>query len=158
MKTYDIDLIQEMNRTFKVKGESPDLEINNITPIVDVRPLTNFIDVTTVTASASTGTITPPVTKEFYMRGITYAIIKDAACDVADGYATLSYISDEKNAATNILYYPLFTLTAQEGNITMLFEKPIKIKLGSGITIGSSIFAAGKMRKSLTIHGYTKEL
>ncbi len=154
MRHFNNTINKSMADTFNLKGESTDEIMNEIVPVIVVEPKVDiFINSAKTTTGANT-IYTTPTTKDFFLTGILISYVKDAVCDVADGVITLNTTID--GLTRFIISLPVLTLTAQQDEKVIIFNKPIKID--RGVTFNySGTFGAGKMIRECSIIGYTVE-
>jgi len=92
--------------------------------------------------------------KKTFVTGIDMGYIKDAACDVATGVISLSMTPF--NQPIKYIYFPVLTLTAQNENKFLLFDHPIRLHPGTGISFAVT-FAAGNLSRNATVFGYQED-
>jgi len=129
-------------------------------PVIEVSPKLTQCAVAFGAIKTSTGSSTimnANPNQDVYIQSITYCIIKDAACDKADGSTSLTFV---QNGATMFVSIPVIALTAQSQSINITFPNPIKIDRNSAINFGNDSFAAGKFIRhgvvSVIIDEYSK--
>jgi len=136
----------------------PKILANQIIPVIDINPKhgrrANIVAGTVKTTSGSQTVYTTPANKDFYLTTVSYALIKDVACDMATGFSTITCTVD--GASSNLIVQPIITLTAQNQVITISFPNPIKVDRNTLISFGGT-YAAGVCVRSASITGYTVE-
>jgi hypothetical protein len=108
---------------------------------------------------SSTGNLTVytiPADKDFFLTSISAGFIKDAANDMATGDIYFSCVID--GSITQLIRFPILTLTAQNAHTSLNLTTPIKIDRNSSIIISAvGGYTAGLMVRSCSITGYTVE-
>lgn len=131
-------------------------KIPNAIPVIEVgvKSVKNLIIKALDKSSAASSTIyTTPSNQDFYIVGAQLSRIKDAACDSSS--VTLSAVIG--GATSTILTLAGFTLTAQDGSITICFTHPIKVDRGSTITLYNGTKTVGNILTSGVIYGFLDE-
>jgi hypothetical protein len=162
-QVYNSDLLKELRDASKLQQLSesiPNQLDTKIVPVIEVNPkllrVVNIIRGTAKTTTGSATIYTTPTDRDFYLTAITFAVTKNAACDVASGrYGLQMYID---GAAQVIGMVSVQTLTASDIATSMTFDTPIKIDRNTSIvTAGGVSFTAGAMITTTSILGFTVE-
>lgn len=107
------------------------------------------------TASGSMGVSLPGTSRQrLFLTGMAISRIKDAACDVASGFANVTVTI--KGLGTRIAQVPNITLTAQQFDQFMVFNPPIELDPGSSITYPGT-FTAGVMQRQIVAYGFVMD-
>lgn len=142
-----------------VSDEVPSELGKTVVPTMEVNPaLLMKLNVLKTFQSSSTGgfsAYTVPLDKDFYLTNLHAKYIKDVVCDTATGTYTIQITPAYDGKQVNI-YLPIITLLAQEGEINLVFNKPILLKRGTTIYFGGA-FGAGILIRTLICAGYTVE-
>ena len=129
-----------------------------VVPTMEVNPkLMRVANVVDGTGESTSGTITlytSPEDRDFYLTNAIISFSKDATCDVSTGSLQLKGYMNGVNI--RLAELALLTLTAERDSLSVVFPTPLKLDRGSSISIAAT-FAAGVMRKSGNIIGYTVE-
>lgn len=105
----------------------------------------------TSSLSLTTSPLVVPVSGAvFYLTDAVISFVKNATCDQATGSLSLSVQVDGQYVT--IAGVAVLTLTAERGDCTFHFEKPIKCDLNDVVLTGT--FTAGAMSRTHTISGY----
>lgn len=161
---HNTDLFKELKEAVKLQQLNdfiPSELARSIVPVVEVNPkLLRRSTVTTSNVKTTSGTttiLTTDSTKQFFITAFGLDIIKNAACDMGDGRISLAVTI---NGATQSLGgISVLTLTAQNTAITGTLDAPLKIDVGSTISLSGSVstFTAGACIRSGWITGYYDE-
>lgn len=156
---------QELKRAFSDStktqmSEQPNqIDNSKVIPIIDVTPMThkkaNILLENNTTATGGATIYTTPITGDFYITSATFAIMKDAACDVGTGSVGVAIYSNGKQ--TRILTIPLITLTAQSVQLAQAYKYPLKCDRNTTIALLNNTITAGNFIRSITIQGYYEE-
>lgn len=158
METQSSELIREIQEATKIQtiGGLPRVISNQIVPVIEVNPRvvkpTLIFSVATATSGVAT-LISANPKQDVYIKGITLAIIKDAACDMASGRVN---ISCSQNGSKDLIALPVLTLTAQSMATAQTFNPPIKIDRNTAVNINGT-YAAGVMWRTATINYYVDD-
>jgi hypothetical protein len=159
---YNTDLSKEL-----IKGASiqvnrdlvPSQLAEKVVPVMEVNPnLLRKANIYVGTGSAASGTstvYTTPTNKDFYLIGISMALIKDATCDTATGKVTINGTPDGL-AQLELIGIPIITLTAQSASISRDFIMPILLKRNTTIN-STQTYTAGLSSRTFSIIGYVVE-
>jgi len=150
-------ITQWAQRKLRTKvGQNLTDDVSALVATLEIGPVLTEIYSTNPSTSASTNTaFTLPTEKDFYLVSASYAIVKDATCDSADGQA---FCRATVNGAVKTLFgFPLLTLTAQQYNETVFFDPPLKIDRGGVLQITAPTFTVGKFSRVGTYIGYYEE-
>ena len=160
-KIYNSDVTKGLAKNAGIQqntDKTPNELAEKIVPVIETNPqLVKAVDVIkssdkTTTDAVGAAIMTTSTGMDFYLTGLGFHLIKNAACDVASGmkaiYATIN------GEFVNLIRYAVLTLTAQEINIQVDFSKPIKIDRGTGIGYSSFAYAAGDALRTYTLRGY----
>lgn len=123
---------------------------NKIIPVYEIdKPICSVVK----QASAQNGSAivyTTPTDKDFYLTAFTFSLFKNATSDCATSniYVTLG-------GQTCILHlFAGITLTAQDENIHVTLNYPVKIDRGTNIVIANNANSVGTTVISGTVFGY----
>jgi len=119
------------------------------------RKFSNFL-VSNGTGTSGTMTTTMPTIDtrgEIYLTGITFALIKDATCDIATGLITIKVTPENQGIAKDIMIFPVITLTAQQYNAEFSLPYPLKLKPNTNISV-TGTFSLGVMQRSCCAVGF----
>ena len=129
-----------------------------IQSVIDVTPNMNeSCDVVVASPKSTTGTTTlytTPSNKDFYLTGAWLSYTKDATCDTATG--ALPITATLNGVAIQFLTLSKLTLTAEQRQISITFETPIKIDRNTIISFGTT-WSVGNMIIAVGITGYTQD-
>jgi len=124
-----------------------------VVPVMEVNPkILQPINIFVRGSSAASGTstiYTTPTDKDFFLCGVSCDMNSDAAAD--NTYYVLQ--ATLQDGTTLDLRWQKTTLTAFNKTAIYNFPKPIKLKKGSTVTIGTT-FTVGAATKDVTIWGY----
>ena len=139
------DLTKEIILAGRIQSSDsiPNQISNQIVPVIEVNPkiLKNDL-ILCASVKSTTGAqtaLTTSATKDTYMTGFTWSIVKDATCDVATGSLSFTVI-DENNVTITPARIACLTLTAQNQTITYQFKNPVKLARSSIISIVNDAF------------------
>lgn len=129
----------------------------NVQPVMDMTPRFHRT-ITTYASGVSTSgaqTVYTAVTgKRLYIVGVFLGVVKDATNDMATGAVTVT--ANVGGSSKTLAAIPVLTLTAQDQNSYVSFERPIVVDRGANVST-SATFTAGAMRRNVTIYGYELE-
>jgi len=93
---------------------------------------------------------------EIYLTGLNVSYIKDATCDIATSVSALALnvTPDASNVSISIFRPTTITLTAQSSDVSIALPYPLKLKVGTTVTM-SGTFSAGVLARSVSIIGFT---
>jgi len=135
--------------------------VPNAIPVVEVgikSSKSSFPKTFTKSTTGSATIYTTPTDQDFYITALAVSLMKDATCDVADG-GSFSITAQVNGIVTQLIGIPLFTLTAQDGELALSFgNHPMKVDRGTTILIATNTFSAGKMTRIGYVHGYLDEV
>lgn len=158
---YNSDLSKELVDGAKIQtsyDKVPNQLADKVVPVMEVNPklfrISNVVRNINTTASGAQTMYTTPTDKEFYLTGLYFSIIKDAACDMASGAVTINASVD--GVSRTLFGIAVLTATAQNSSITFSFPTPVKVDKGAGI-VYSGTFAAGTCARTGGINGYLVE-
>jgi len=156
VKHYNPSIVQDAQRILNTKMDTlSDNIADNIVPVIPVLPVTRFAE-TGSRSTSGAGNIQGAFTsKDYYITGINFAIVKDATCDVVDGTCGITVLVD--GVSKTIASLPVLTLTAQSMVINVTLPFPLKVDRLGVIGFSSQIFTVGKFIRTATIYGYTQE-
>lgn len=134
----------------------PSKIVPSIQPVYEVYNKIANVQVSFAWTASGGGTTvyTTPVDRDFYLVGVQFSYIKDAACDQASGSFPLNLTIN--GTTSPVAMYETLTLTAQQGHGSHTFSVPIKIDRNTSITTTGRSFTAGTFRGRVTITGYIK--
>ncbi len=157
MRHYNPSITERLFRIFRPKaGDQFSDEVSpNLVAVVPITPVCRIIKAAGSSATGTMNVWTTPTDKDFYLTGANLSMVKDAANDMATGNVSLAVFVD--GVAVNPIGIALLTLTAQNQTVQANFSIPIKLDRGSVISVGAT-YAAGAMRRFVTINGYTEEV
>lgn len=138
-----------------VNQQWPSQLSGSVSPIIDVTPNKNLLMKTaplTATASATSNNIITNLPEGTLVWGIQMSLIKDATCDVATGSFVIAGTKLGEASSSSFAVLPVLTLTAQQMNSTVMFEKPIAIKAGTNIAFSQGTFTAGNFVRSCCLY------
>lgn len=132
----------------------------SVVPVININPkdyrnVTVIKTTSSTTSAASVIIYTTPTDKDFYLVGITNSFTKDATCDMANSTGYVNVLYDGVNSIFCRL--SCLTLTAQDSNMNIDFNRPIKVDRGTNITLNYPTYTAGSAVKCASIYGYTVE-
>ena len=147
-------VIQEIiDRTgLQVNQGVPKILSNQISSTIEINPqIVNNMTNSTSSAHSASGALTLATIRtdvDFYLHGVSIAFIKDAVCDVATA-GTFCITTTNANGQTCLFFaQSLLTLTAQIGEQTLVFAKPLKLKRGTNISLSAPVHTLGIWVKS----------
>lgn len=122
--------------------------------VYGVNPITprKVLSSTTASGSGSSNLLTTNATKLTYMTGLQYSFVKNVTSDLASGSLSLTVIIG--GATVAVVRLSVLTLTAERGNISVSFDKPMLLDKGSLIRLSSDTFSAGALIRSAIVYGY----
>lgn len=123
-----------------------------IAPVITADPPINYSKSTSgdITGTLSVLTVPNLKDKDFYLLSFEYAYFKDAACDVATGFAAFQVVINGANVS--LMSIPLTTTTAEKNMYVFNLPRPLKLDKGSQISVAGS-FTAGVYQRRATVHG-----
>lgn len=124
----------------------------NVVPVMDMTPSNHPVIFVANNNNNGTGSGTIVQTKQgvrFRVKGIIAQILKDSACDVADGAVQWQIV--QNGVQISICSIPIHTLTEQSVSIAMNFGYGIECDVNTSIVLLSNSFTAGKMRRHITV-------
>ena len=127
-------------------------------PVVDVgrKSRSGFSYLST---SSATGTMSLAASvlgtdrSEVYVTCINLSIAKDNVCDIGTGTVVVRLTQADTGITDNAVSLACITLTAQASNITMLFDRPLKLLRNTAITCNVT-FSVGTMSRSFVVAGF----
>ncbi len=128
----------------------------DVVAVIPVTPVNRLVRNVNQPASGALTVFTTDSFRDTYVTDIFVGLIKDAACDTADGQFVITAVIDGNTVS--LVQLPLLTLTAQNQNVHISLKYPIKLDRNTSVFIANSAFAAGKMRRTATVYGYTEEV
>jgi len=154
---HNSDLFKELKEGIKSQGfDIPNQLAEKVVPVMEVNPkLLRRIVPFPIAADLSNQTVatayTTSTTMDTYLSGFTFSYNKDATSTATTLglYAT----PEESNLSTALIRVKCFTLTAQNGTISVCLPQPIKLKKGSNITYSSDTNVAN-ISISCSLFGY----
>lgn len=123
-------------------------------PIFEVYPSDRILSAnggSIVTSGSSTAILASSVSqgRRVFVHGLIFSITKDAACDTATGYASVTCTI---NGATSYLARIMhITLNAQNSQVVINFKRPIEVDPDSAISIQAISFTAGTFARTATL-------
>jgi len=151
VKHYNPSISESTLKLFNTKSGDhiPSDVLPFITPVMEIFPFNSKIVSATLLNSASSTIYTTPADKDFYLTSVTLGVTKDGTST-----STFSAVNVIVDGLTNaVISIPSLTLTAQTGNNSVTFFKPIKLDRNTAITITNST-ATANIRSGCTIVGY----
>lgn len=159
-KIYNSELTNELREGAKIQVGTdgiPSELAEKVIPVMEVNPKlmrrVNFI------ASGNSGTSAAAVTvlaadanNDTFITHFIYSLIKDATCDSATGNFQTSITINGVTSALSVV--STITLTAQDKEVSLSLNTPIKIDKNSTVRFTMPTFTAGVCRVALTIAGY----
>ncbi len=155
MRHYNPSITERLFRIFRPKaGDQFSDEVSpNVVAVVPVTPVVNIVARGTSTATAAANPYQTPADKDFYLTGLQLVVTKDALCD-----NTQTQIAATINGVQIVIAEIVSqTTTAYSGQLPLVFNPPLKLDRGQNIQLFGT-FAAGTMRKSVVLYGYTEEV
>jgi hypothetical protein len=157
---YNSQLSKEIIEAARIqvnRDSVPNQIADKVVPVMEVNPkllrLINIVETSSKTTTGALTAYTTPTDREFYLKNVTFSIIKDATCDIATGVISLNVIRD--GVSKGIIAIPLITLTAQSITITENFDTPIKIDKNTAISTTTTAHTVGVYVKATCIKGFT---
>lgn len=157
---HNSDLFKEIREGTKSQqlrdGVLPTQLAEKIVPVMEVNPKllrrpNIIINTSKSVTGASTVYTTQNAAKDFYLTNLSVRYQKDATCDAATGYLTLSCVID--GATTYLAGLPVITALAQTGSCDLNFPFPIKIDRNSALSF-TGTFTAGILLRNVSLIGY----
>lgn len=157
------ETLRQLREAFQLQLGSSELPTSfspSIVPVVELNPkFFPEIKIVATVNSATTGTATvysTPADKDFYIVGISFAMAKDATCDIATGSILIGATLYDDGTGRTLVGFPTITLTAQQFNQTVIFPSPIKLARSTNVTHSGS-YTAGVMSRITTIYGFFRK-
>jgi hypothetical protein len=154
------DTIREIIKATKLDAnidKVPDSFSSSIVPVIEVNPrLLKTARVLGAASQATTGTVTAvstSTTDETFVTGIQTSFVKNVTCDIATGSIAIQAVID--GATVMLGRFSVLTLTAERGELPLMFNPPIKVDKNSVINI-TGAFTAGALMRNLIVFGYTQ--
>ena len=126
--------------------------VPTIQPVLEVTPVED-IDVISSQSIIATGNITlftTPTDRDFYL---THAALSNQSDATADNTLISLVVTLATGVGDELIRMDKLTLTAFSNTIALAFPRPIKLKMGSTISFGST-FGVGASSTSATITGF----
>lgn len=90
--------------------------------------------------------------KRTFLTYVQACYVKDAANDRATGIISVGCTPKGKGP-TDMIIFPIITLTAQEGNQIAVLNPPLELEPNTNITF-TGTYAAGVMSRGLSVYGF----
>lgn len=127
-----------------------------VVPVMDVSPYRKPEAITaTLNATGGADVYTAQAGKRLRIYGFMMSLVKDGTCDTADGNFSISFTQDQQTKTLGSL--PLLTLTAQQNQAVVTLPYPIYTDINTAVSITSSSFTAGKMRRAVTLYAVEEQ-
>jgi hypothetical protein len=157
----EVNEVLKSSTLIQSAGGVPNILAGQIVPVMEVNPRltrqSGYIRSATQTTTGSFNIFaSASATQETYITGALLTMSKDATCDIADGFITMT-LTPYGDSGKNIIQIPILTLTAQSIAIPLILSNPIRIQPGSAISI-SGTFTVGKLLRVGIVYGYQCEL
>lgn len=157
---YNSDLSKELIRGAKIqtsKDSVPSQLAEKVVPVMEVNPrllrlTTNAPQIASSTTGAKT-VYTTPTNQDFYLTGFTFAYIKDATSDAA---TSLDFRVKVNGATLTLFSFPIITLTASSGQISVTLANPLKLDRNTVIDY-TGTFTAGVCVRAGSATGFVDE-
>ena len=134
----------------------PQVLLPNVVPVMDMTPrfhrFVDFADSASNTSTAAATIRTASTDKDTYVTGAVFGFTKDATSDSPTGRMNFTVVI--KGQAKNLISLPVLTLTAQDKQVAISFNPPIKVDRGSAIALGSITNTVGTVVRSGSVFGY----
>lgn len=134
---------------------SPIISEDKVQPIFSVTA-NRYCQITRGASSTGTGAstiFTTATDRDFFLTGASLSFSKDATCDLASGSnVNLNVVVD--GATRQILILSNLTLTAQDKQLSIALNPPVKLDRGAVVQISSTSFTVGNLVKVATIQGF----
>lgn len=159
--TRNNNALKQLNNAIGYTGYSHQNIISEVDrefqPTIETNPfLASFASVAESGLGSSTGTsvtiYSTPSTTDFYLTGVSLAIIKDATCDTITG--SISVTATVNGVSKSLVRIPHITLTAQTSELSISMVAPLKIDRNTNISISAPSFTAGTFQRAATIQGF----
>lgn len=135
---YNSNLTRELVDVGKLqtsKDKIPDQIADKVVPVIDINPkhsrISNICRVTTGANTTSATIYTTPADKDFFIVAAAVTVIKDATS--TSPYTQLTCTID--GAAVQILRIGTLTLTAEQRELSISLNVPIKVDRGTNIVV-----------------------
>lgn len=128
------------------------------TPVVNVNPKDyklTFNAYTNPTSSGANTILTTSSTRKTFITNAQLSFTKNATCDIASGSLAL-VIKDSKGLTQHLVGLAILTLTAERGEISVTFDKPVEVAKNYQIQLNGT-FTAGTMIRYCNINYYELE-
>ena len=153
------DTKKEINDAIRgnaVSNLAPTKVIDSVQPVININPKDyrrcNIVRRNNAANATSATIYTTPADKDFYLVGVSLAVIKDATS--TSTYSSLDVTIG--GARYEILYIPEITLTAQTAQETISFSQPILVDRNTTIRVLNGTNVAN-ITATGSIIGYTVE-
>jgi hypothetical protein len=158
-KIYNSKLTKELIEGAKIQSsvdKVPTELMEKVQPVMETNPKSLAVcDVSAynVALNATSATVyTTPSDRDFYLNSVTLSMIKDAS-----SASTSSFVTSTINGATvNLLRLSCFASTAQTGQISTSYPKPLKLDRGVSIIVGNTS-ATANVRSDCCLTGWVDE-
>lgn len=157
-KHYNPSIVERANRILASKsGDFLSDEVQGPVAVIPINPIINIVRAASATTTSSGTIFTTPTDKDFYLTGVQFGFVKDAACDAANTTTPAVLITIDGVSVT-VVRLPTITLTAQNQSVFVSLPTPIKIDRGTTISIQSTSYTVGVFNRNAVIYGYTEEV
>lgn len=160
-KIYNSDLtrsIVEATRLQSGVDSIPSELADRVIATIETNPKllrdTTLIKNTSISTTGNQTIFTSSATRDTFITGILLTATKDATCDVAIGQSFASIFTTINGATTTLAAFSGLTLTAQDKEIFIDFDKPLKIDKNVAVSIGGGAYTVGLNARAATIYGY----
>ena len=135
----------------------PNVVNPTIQPVFEVKK--KFVNFSSTNSTASLATAvtvhTASSTLDTYVTSLIFSLAKDATNDTANVAASIQ--ATIAGTASTIAAISTVTLTETNQIVQISFNPPLKLDRGTTVRFTSPTFAAGTLRESGTVAGYTEE-
>lgn len=139
-----------------ITDEIPKIVNPTIQPVYEVyRRWSNIVVSASSAVSGAGNILTVPNDRDTFLTALSFAIAKDATCDLASSGTALSVTVTVNGTGRTLAAIPTITLTAQTAQIHLIFPTPVKVDRNTTIALATATFTAGALFRTVTLYGYT---